>query len=346
MIWTRWRRQSPPDRASTPAEGPAEDPHDPIENAPVVALLLDRAGRVSAANAAAREFFAIDVSRLPLALVEVTRESRLTDVINSATVEAETRLVHRQRVVRSRLVPGPEPGETVMFLTDVTELRRLETVRQEFVANLSHELKTPLTSLRLAAESLLGDPPAESRRRFAERAIRETDYLTAIVDNLRELADIEGGRVQLSRDDVALADLIAETAGRLALDREVRTEVPANLRIMTDGSKLTQALGNLLDNAARFSPPGTAIEVTAAATADGVEIRVRDHGRGLSPEHWDRVFERFYKVDPARSREAGGSGLGLAIAKHLVLSLGGRIWTEPAGDGGQVFAIGLPSTKS
>lgn len=338
MIWARWRRQPP---AAEPSF-PDLEPGDVIEEAPLIALLVNAAGQVVAANAEARRFFAIASSRLPAGLIEVTRESRLSDLVRVGENDQETVLVHRQRVVRSRLVHGSEPGETLIYLTDVTELRHLETVRQEFVANLSHELKTPLTSLRLAAESLLGDPPAESRRRFAERAIKETDHLTAIVDNLRELADIEGGRVQLRRSEVGLAGLVQETVTRLRLEREVRIEIPDQLSLVTDGSKLSQALGNLLDNAARFSPPGSAIEVAAGSVEENLELRVRDHGPGLSPEHWERVFERFYKVDPARSREAGGSGLGLAIAKHLVLSLGGRIWTEAAADGGQVFAISLP----
>jgi signal transduction histidine kinase len=113
--------------------------------------------------------------------------------------------------------------------------------------------------------------------------------------------------------------------------------------VATDRAKLVQALDNLLDNAAKFSPPGAAIDVGVNVTSEEVVISVRDRGPGISPEHWSRVFERFYKVDRARPRESGGFGLGLAITKHLVQMLGGRIWTETAREGGQVFYIALPN---
>jgi signal transduction histidine kinase len=229
-----------------------------------------------------------------------------------------------------------------MFLTDVTELRHLATVRQEFVANLVHELKTPITSLRLAAESLLGDPAPKDRHRFADRVVKEADLLTKIIDNLRQLGDIEAKSMAIDATRFDLGELVHESLVRLGIDRPVNTDIPASLTITTDRPKLVQALDNLLDNAAKFSPPGTPIDFHAEIAGDEVHMSVRDHGPGISPEHWSRVFERFYKVDRARPREAGGFGLGLAITKHLVQVLGGRIWTETARDGGQVFTIALP----
>lgn len=339
MIWERWRRSVEPERSSSPP-----DPfQDLIEDAPVVALLLDRDRRVVAANASAREYFEIDVERLPASLVEVTLEGNLVDVLRAGRAEGETVLVHRRRHVRTKLVPGPHPGQTLLFLLDVTDLRRLERVRQEFVANLVHELKTPITSLRLTAEALEGDPPVRDRKRFAERLVREADLLSKIVDNLRQLAEIESNRLVADTSTFDVDELLREVVRRMGSDRAVNVEAPAALAVATDRSKLAQALGNLLDNAAKFSPPATAIEVTAAAVDGEVRISVRDHGPGISPEHWGRVFERFYKVDKARPREAGGFGLGLAISKHLVQVLGGRIWTETAPEGGQVFTIALPA---
>jgi two-component system phosphate regulon sensor histidine kinase PhoR len=138
-----------------------------------------------------------------------------------------------------------------------------------------------------------------------------------------------------------LRELVDDILVRLGIDRPVELDMPSELMISSDRAKLSQALGNLLDNAAKFSPPGTAIDLRAHA-GDELLISVRDRGPGISPEHWSRVFERFYKVDRARPREAGGFGLGLAITKHLVQVLGGRIWTEAARDGGQVFVIALP----
>ena len=313
------------------------------EHAPVVTLLLDAELRVFAANQAARSFFEIDPARLPASLVEVTLESRLLDFVNSGQVEAEMQLVHRRSSVQARLASGPAEGEAVLFLADVSELRRLATVRQEFVANLVHELKTPITSLRLTAESLLGDPAPKDRRRFAQRLVQESDLMSKIIDNLRQLGEIEAGAMTSDSSRFDLAELVAESIERLGIERPVRASITRGLTITTDRAKLVQALDNLLDNAAKFSPPDSAIDVEARIDGDEVVISVRDRGPGISPEHWSRVFERFYKVDRARPRESGGFGLGLAITKHLVQVLGGRIWTEAAREGGQIFYIALPS---
>jgi two-component system phosphate regulon sensor histidine kinase PhoR len=313
-----------------------------LERAPTMALLLDADGRVLRANKAARDFFGIDTSRLPASLVEVTLESRLFEIVSSGEPRAEANLVHHRRTVQTHIVPGPETSQTILFLVDITELRRLATVRQEFVANLVHELKTPITSLRLTAESLVGDPMPKDRRRFAERLVREADLISKIIDNLRQLGDIETGLMAVDISTFNLDELITDSLARLSLDRPVNAAIPEGLTVETDRAKLVQALDNLLDNAAKFSPPGTAIDVEAAVAGDELVISVRDRGPGISPEHWSRVFERFYKVDRARPREAGGFGLGLAITKHLVQVLGGRIWTETAREGGQVFYIALP----
>lgn len=335
-----WDRRRPLEPAVNP-----DSPHDLfariLEHAPVVVLLLDGGNRVVGANEAGRAFFEIDTSRLPASLVEVTLESRLLEVMSASELESEAQLVHHRRTVRTKIVRGRREGESLLFLTDITELRHLARVRQEFVANLVHELKTPITSLRLTAESLLGDPLPKDRRRFAERLIKEADLMSKIIDNLRQLGDIETGamRVDITRFD--LRELIDDSVARLGIERPVVVDVPLELVIATDRAKLAQAVGNLLDNAAKFSPPGTAIDIHAEV-GDELVVSVRDRGPGISPEHWSRVFERFYKVDRARPRESGGFGLGLAITKHLVQVLGGRIWTEAARDGGQVFYIALP----
>ena len=305
-------------------------------------MVLDADGRVLRANSAARRFFAIDADRLPASLVEATLESRLVEIVSGGEVEAVANLVHHRRTVDVHVVPGPGRGERLLFIVDITEVKRLATVRQEFVANLVHELKTPITSLRLTAESLLNDPPARDRHRFAERIVREADLIAKIIDNLRQLGDIETGSMAVTKSRFALAELVQETVTRLGVDRPVSVTVAEGLILDTDRAKLFQAVGNLLDNAAKFSPAGTAIDINADVRDDGVVISVRDRGPGISPEHWLRVFERFYKVDRARPREAGGFGLGLAITKHLVHVLGGSIWTEAAREGGQVFYIALP----
>jgi two-component system phosphate regulon sensor histidine kinase PhoR len=338
VIWDRRRRFDDAKTVVPPINSFAEV----LEDAPVMALLIAAERGVIDANEAARTFFEIDRARLPASLVELTLEGRLVDMLAAGDTYSEAALVHHRRVVRCTLVPGPRPGQTLMFLTDVTELRHMATVRQEFVANLVHELKTPITSLRLAAESLLGDPAPKDRHRFAERVVKEADLVTKIIDNLRQLGEIEARSMAVEATQFDLAELVHESVARLGIDRPVNSDIPAALTITTDRPKLVQALDNLLDNAAKFSPLGTAIDIHAEVAGDEVRVSVRDHGPGISPEHWSRVFERFYKVDRARPREAGGFGLGLAITKHLVQVLGGRIWTETARDGGQVFTIALP----
>jgi len=337
VIWDRRRPITPSTVPPTPHELFA----DLLEEAPVAVLLLDAGNRVIAANEAARAFFDIDPARLPGSLVEITLESRLLEIVSSGEAEAEASLVHHRRTVLTKLVRSRREGESLLFVTDITELRHLARVRQEFVANLVHELKTPITSLRLTAESLLGDPLPKDRRRFAERLIKEADLMSKIIDNLRQLGDIETGAMAVDITRFDLRELIDDNVARLGIDRPVDLGVPEELVIATDRAKLSQALGNLLDNAAKFSPAGTAIDITVQA-GDELLISVRDRGPGISPEHWTRVFERFYKVDRARPRESGGFGLGLAITKHLVQVLGGRIWTEAAREGGQVFVIALP----
>jgi signal transduction histidine kinase len=334
-------------RRRTVAETPATSirtGYELLDEVPLMVLVLDARMVVERANRAARDFFEIALESIPDSLIILTRELRLESAIrHGGDLHAEIRLVHRPAIFQVTVVPGLSPGEVVAFLTDLTELRRLQTVRQEFVANLSHELRTPITSLRLAAESLAGELTDVARRRFAARALKEADHLAAIVDNLRQLAEIEAGKRALKRTRFDLAELVTEVGRRIGVDRVVKVNVEEGLLIHADREKLAQALANLLDNAAKFSPADKPIEVLATLIETEFVVSVRDHGPGISPEHWDRIFERFYKVDPARSREMPGSGLGLAITKHLVLLMGGRVWTEAAADGGQVFALALPA---
>jgi len=337
VIWDRWRRRAAPEQVQPPV-GPFADL---LEEAPVPALLLDATNSVIAMNRAAAAFFTAARSDLPRGVIEVTREGVLLDVLRGGRPEREVELVHSRRAVQVRLVPGPASGDTLMFLTDVTDLRRLERVRQEFVANLSHELKTPVTALRLAIESLEGGPHESDWRRFVQRALDEADHLTGVIENLRRLASLEAGEVRADLGDLPLAEAVGEVVQRLRIEPRTKVEVDAALTVRADRQMFGQALANLLDNAIRFTPDEGEVVISAVPTGSEVVLRVRDHGPGIAPEHWERVFERFYKVDPARSRDKGGTGLGLAITKHLVQAQGGRIWTEAGPDAGQVFSVAL-----
>lgn len=305
------------------------------------ALLLDRANSVVALNRAAATFFGVAREDLPRGLIEVTREGALLDMLRGGRPEREVELVHSRRVVRVILQPGPASGDTLMFLTDITDLRRLERVRQEFVANLSHELKTPVTALRLAIESLETGPEEADWRRFVQRALDEADHLSGVIENLRKLASLEAGEVRADLGDLPVAAAVQEVVERLRIGARSRIEIDPALIVRADRQMFGQALANLLDNAVRFSPADGEVVISARVSDGEVVVSVRDHGPGIAPEHWERVFERFYKVDPARSRQEGGTGLGLAITKHLVQAQGGRIWTEAGPESGQVFSVAL-----
>lgn len=227
---------------------------DLLEQAPIPALLLDSDQLVIDANVAALELFPIDVKRLPLGIVEATREANLVTAVNSRRPKGDVRLTHGRRLVEVQVVSGPREDTQVVYVTDVTELRRLESVRQEFVANLAHELKTPITSLRLAVESQQQDMPPELRRRMSDRALREVDYLSLVISNLRQLSALDSsmGTSSPERFDVAL--LLDEVRERLRLKQPVKVSVPPGLWANADRARIAQALANLIDNASKFSP--------------------------------------------------------------------------------------------
>ncbi len=217
-----------------------------VEQAPLMTLLLNEERHVVAANLLARTFFEIEQDRLPASLVEVTLEASLLDVLDSTVTEAEAYLVHHRRTVLVTLAPSLRAGEVLMFLSDVTELRRLATVRQEFVANLVHELKTPITSLRLTAESLLGDPSPKDRHRFAERLVKEADLLSKIIDNLRQLGDIEARTMAVETSPFDLGELVQESVTRLGLDRPVNRALEPGFRALLQGRSGAPARGGRL----------------------------------------------------------------------------------------------------
>ncbi len=249
-----------------------------------------------------------------------------------------------------RSVPADKPSGAVVVLHDVTELRRLERVRQDFVANVSHEFKTPLTAIQGFAETLLAgavDDP-KNNRRFLEIIRDHAVRLARVTDDLLKLARIEAGKLELEFSPVGMPELIegcAETTllkasrKKIAFDVEVPSVLPA---VRGDASLLHEVLQNLLDNAIQYTPPGGRVAVGAAAGAHEVTITVSDSGIGIPLAEQERIFERFYRVDAARSREAGGTGLGLSIAKHIVEAHGGRLWVESAIGRGSKFSFSIP----
>jgi len=238
----------------------------------------------------------------------------------------------------------------VVVLHDVTELRRLERVRQDFVANVSHEFKTPLTAIQGFAETLLAGALEDPRnnRRFLEIIREHAARLARLTDDLLKLARIEAGKLEIQFLSVRPMELIercAETALLQANQKHIAVEmdVPPGLPAMRgDSGLLADVLQNLLDNAIQYTPSGGRIEVSATSTAREAVIAVADTGIGIPITDQERIFERFYRVDAARSREAGGTGLGLSIAKHIVEAHGGRLWVESEVGRGSKFYFSIP----
>ena len=244
---------------------------------------------------------------------------------------------------------GGEPSGAVVVLHDVTELRRLERVRQDFVANVSHEFKTPLTAIQGFAETLLAgaleDP--EHNRRFLEIIRDHAARLATLTNDLLKLARIEAGKLEVDFGPVNLPDVVercVETALLKASRKQIslETEVPPGLpAVRGDASLLRDVVQNLLDNAVQYTPAGGRIKLSATAAAREAVVTVEDTGIGIPLADQERIFERFYRVDAGRSREAGGTGLGLSIARHIIDAHGGRLWVESEVGHGSRFSFSL-----
>jgi two-component system phosphate regulon sensor histidine kinase PhoR len=248
--------------------------------------------------------------------------------------------------------PKNEPIGAVLVLHDISELRRLERVRRDFVANVSHEFKTPLTAIRGFAETLLGGAleDVEHRARFVEIICEHAARLTRLTDDLLKLSTIEAGGLALEPRRVDAAELLNSCveSSRFSAEKKNQTLVVqctgSPIHVRGDAARLRDVLQNLVDNAIQYTPEGGRIIVSAEANSGEIVFTVADNGIGIPHADQERIFERFYRVDEARSREVGGTGLGLAIAKHIVEAHGGRIWVESKVGEGSRFHFSVPAT--
>jgi two-component system phosphate regulon sensor histidine kinase PhoR len=294
-------------------------------------------------------------------LWEVTRLHEVNDALRAVMegepeVRREARLVQgpRDQVIEIHASPlrdaDGEPSGAVVVLHDVTELRRLEQVRSEFVANASHELKTPLAAIRGLVETLLDDDAMdpERARRFLDRIRVQTHRLGALVADLLALSRVESQDAPLERVRVDLRDVIAESARTFASAADAKRIVvtaaapAAPVHALGDPEALRQVVDNLLDNAIKYTPEGGRIDLRVRDAGGSSILEVQDTGIGIEPRDQERIFERFYRVDKGRSREMGGTGLGLSIVKHIVLAHGGRIALESQAGAGSLFRVALP----
>jgi two-component system phosphate regulon sensor histidine kinase PhoR len=300
-------------------------------------VAADERGRIATANPAARRLLGYDpLDALP-DLAELFRVKAAREVVDAVLQGApvqdrEVDLDGRAVLLNARPLPT---GGAVLVMHDLTELRKLEAVRRDFVANVSHELKTPLTSISGYAETLLSLPPdPDMARVFLGTILGNARRMQRLVDDLLDLSRIESGRWQPARTEIDVASAARESWTEVAgppearqLQFSVQVEPDAG-RICADHDAVRQVLTNLLENSLRHTPSGGTITCLARREGNGVAVAVRDNGSGITREHLPRIFERFYRADNSRSREEGGTGLGLAIVKHLVEAHGGRVWAE------------------
>jgi two-component system phosphate regulon sensor histidine kinase PhoR len=323
-------------------------------------LVIDAEMRVVASNRAARHLFSLVDDTINLRrLTELTRNPAIYDAFLDAVRGTErsgvkvetygqTKRVFDLRVVPLRPGNGRGANGAVGVFFDVTRLERLELVRQEFLSNVSHELRTPLTSIMALAETLeagaIDDP--EHNRRFLSIIQRNAARMHRLIDDILELSAIEAGNVKVQPERLLLQALVEEVIGSLSSAAAARRIVVRNLvepdiTVFADPHRLVQMLTNLIDNAIKFNRESGTVAITYVS--DGCDrISVADTGEGIPAHHLDRLFERFYRADRARSRELGGTGLGLAIVKHLAKAHGGEVTVDSRFGEGTQFTIELP----
>ena len=319
-------------------------------------LITDESGNVSMLNASTRQIFNIgEKDFIGSSLAEVLRNHKVNELWRRCSFSQQQEMTtieiaSTRAYIQCIATPlAPElPGNILFLFQDLTRMRQLEIIRRDFVSNVSHELRTPLASLKIIAETLesgaLNDPPAA--KRFLKQMDGEVDNLTQMVEELLELSRIESGQVPLDRQWIKPCELIQLAGDRMAMQAE-RAGLefsygcePVLPNIFVDASRLSQVLINLMHNAIKFTAPGGKIEASAYKDGMNVVFYVKDTGIGIPEKDLERIFERFYKSDPSRSKR--GTGLGLSISKHLVETHGGKIWVESYRRNGSTFKFSIP----
>jgi two-component system, OmpR family, phosphate regulon sensor histidine kinase PhoR len=285
-------------------------------------------------------------------LVETVRDPDFLTAVRGASEARRVFAVRAASIVPGRtfdVTAAPMPGGgAVAVLRDLTETERVEKTRRDFIANVSHELRTPLTSIQGYTETLLDSAPGNDHsREFLEIIRKSALRMSRLTEDLLTLARVESGEQRFEIESTAPAELLQEAVQSFreiarTQNVELIVEDQAEARVGADPEAIHQVFSNLVDNALKYAPSGGRIILGARPVAEGVEFYVQDFGPGIPSEHLARLFERFYRVDKARSRESGGTGLGLAIAKHIVLAHGGSIRAQSELNHGSTFLFTLP----
>jgi len=320
-------------------------------------LLTDARGDILHLNPAFQEMFSLQgkvEGRSALeVLASVASDDAIQEVIRTGK-SAEREITFEKpkgRVFQVHFSPMRRDGKlfgVVSVFHDLTEIRRLEQVRRDFIANLSHELKTPLTAIRGFSETLLEEENPEESKKHLEVIFRHATDLSHLMENLLNLSKIESGKEEVLSESIAVKPFMERLLERFSAQARVKrieilNEIPENAPpVVADPTKLNQILTNLVDNAIKYTPEGGKIWIHSRVLPEAHQLEVEDTGPGIPKEDRERIFERFYRVDKARSRDTGGAGLGLAIVKHLVELHGGRISVESGSGKGSCFRVSFP----
>jgi two-component system, OmpR family, phosphate regulon sensor histidine kinase PhoR len=323
-------------------------------------LLLDRNRRIYLANRAFKNLFGVKTELRGKTVMEVLRLHELAELVGRIEAEKQVfdyemklpELNERWLQVNAAVISNSagEREGTILVFHDLTRLKQLERTREEFVANVSHELRTPLSLIKGYVETLLAgarDNP-EVADRFLKIIERNTERLDLLIQDLLTISALESGRIKLNPQPVKLRPIVEKVFADLKSRADGKNSVLKNelpdLTAIADENRLEQVLANLVDNAIKYGRVNGCITIGGRAAEDShVEIFVSDDGPGIPAESLDRVFERFYRVDKARSREQGGTGLGLSIVKHIVQNHGGKVWVKSEPGKGATFFFTLPA---
>ena len=314
-------------------------------------LVIDSMSEVTMVNRAAERLFKLSENEATgHVFIEVVRDHELDGIMQRCLKTGEQQIGMVETEPRRqflRMIATPLGNGSLVLLQDITELRRLETVRRDFISNISHELRTPIASLKVLSETLQEGAIDDKvvAQDFLHKIDTEVDRLTQMVNELGELSRIESGEFPLKIEPVDIKEIITRVAERLRPQAErgglsPKVDIPHGLaKALADEERVEQVLVNLVHNAIKFTSPGGRITISTEVEGDSILISVADTGVGIPADDLPRIFERFYKADKARS--GGGTGLGLAIAKHIVEALGGKIWVESIEGRGSTFTFTL-----
>jgi len=310
------------------------------------AVIVDASDHVLQASAPAVAMGLVRDDPLPESIMDLVHQVRRDGQIREADLPVGAG--HRNTHIHARVAPLTS-RLVVVLVDDRTEAQRVDTIRRDFVANVSHELKTPIGAIQLLAEAVgeaKDDPDAVVR--FSSRMQGESERLTRLVQQIIDLSRLQNDTASDDPAVVKVAELIAEATEHSQTEAErknigITISLEKDLYVRGDRAQLHAAVSNLVENAVRYSPDGSKVTVSAVEHEDVIRISIADRGVGISTQELDRIFERFYRVDPARARNTGGTGLGLSIVKHVAASHGGsvEVWSEPGS--GSTFTLVLPA---